>query len=63
VRKMDYGSWSFPVKTDPEAFRGRNEFGMGGRDTQLTTDESLRACVDNLLSWDDESARSGTSLG
>jgi len=46
-----------------EAFRGRNEFRMGCRDTQLTTDESLRACVDNLLSSDDESARSGTSLG
>ena len=46
-----------------EAFRGRNEFWVGCRDTQLTTDESSRACVDNLLSWDDESARSGTSLG
>jgi len=33
-----------------EAFLGRNEFGMGCRDTELTTDELLRACVDNLLS-------------
>ena len=46
-----------------EAFRGRKEFGMGSRDTQLTTDESLRACVDILLSWDDELEQSGTSLG
>jgi len=35
---------------------------MGCRDTHLTTDESLRACVDNFLSSDDESAQSGTSL-
>jgi len=46
-----------------EASQGKNEFGVGCRDTQLQTDELLRACVDNLLSWDDESARSGTSLG
>jgi len=46
-----------------EAFRGRKEVGMGCRDTQLTNDESLRACVDILLSWDDELAQSGTSLG
>jgi len=30
-----------------EAFWGRNVFGVGCRDTQLTTDESLQACVDN----------------
>ena len=46
-----------------EDFWGRNEFGLECRDTQLTSDETLRACVDNLLCWDDESARSGTSLG
>jgi len=46
-----------------EAFWGRKEFGMGCRDIQLITDESLRACVDNLLSSDDESEQSGTSLG
>jgi len=39
-----------------EAFRSRKEFGMGCRDTELTTDESLRACADILLSWDDEMA-------
>ena len=35
----------------------KKEFGMGCRDTQLTTDESWRACVDILLSWDDELAQ------
>jgi len=46
-----------------ETFRGKKEFGMGCRDTQLITDELLRACVDILLSWDDELAQSCTSLG
>jgi len=41
-------------------FWGRNEFKVGCRDTQLTTDELPRVCVDNLSSWDDKSALSGT---
>ena len=50
-----------------EAFRGRNEFGFGCRDTQLTTDEGyelvLTACClrmttrhDLARAWDDRSA-------
>ena len=50
-----------------EAFWGRNEFGMGCRDTQLTTDESfelvLTTCCLEMTSqhdlaraWDDWSA-------
>jgi len=43
----------FEIRTS-EAFWGRNEFGMGCRDYQLTTDASLQACVASLLSWEDD---------
>jgi len=47
-----------------EAFRGRKDFGIGFRDTQLTTDGSFLDCVDSLLTslydlaraWGDGSA-------